>query len=167
VKVILTEEIAKLGGANEIVEVREGYARNFLLPRSLALPATKSAMANLNNLRSITEARLARQRGAAEEIGAKLAGVTVVMPAKVGTGGKLYGSISAADIAEQLQKSTGVEIDKKLVGLDDHIRAAGVYTVTINLHRDVKPQVQVQVGDAPAVAPEAGAQDAAAEVAAA
>jgi large subunit ribosomal protein L9 len=149
VKVILTDDIEKLGGSNELVEVAEGYARNYLFPRSLAVPATKSALANLENMRKITERRNARLKGAAEELAASLAGKTVKIPAKAGTGGKIYGSVSANDIAKQLHADFGIELDKKQISLHDAIRAIGLYAVTLNLHRDVKPTLTVQVGDAP------------------
>lgn len=148
-KVILTDDIEKLGGSNELVDVAEGYARNYLFPRSLAVPATKSALANLENMRKITERRNARLKGAAEELAAQFAGKTVKLAAKAGTGGKIYGSITANDIAKQIQADLGIELDKKQVLLDDAIRAIGLYGVVLNLHRDVKPTLTVQVGDAP------------------
>ena len=148
-KVILTEDVEQLGQLHEVVEVANGYARNFLLPRSLAIPATPSAMSNLDNMKRVGERRLARQKVAADELAGKLSGQTIVMDAKVGAGGRLYGSISAADIAEQVQKTLGVELDKKTVQLGDTIRQTGLYQVPVKLHRDVQVTLPVQVGDAP------------------
>ncbi len=164
-KVILTDDVEKLGGSNEVVDVAEGYARNYLLPRSLAIPATKSALANLDNMKRVAERRQARLRNAAQTEAAKLEGQTLVLTANIGSGGRLYGSIGTADIAAALKDQLGVEIDRKQVLLGDPIRSTGLYPVPVALHRDVKVQVLVQVGD---VAPEpAAAGDTATEGAAA
>ena len=149
-KVILTEEVEKLGGAHEVVEVADGYARNFLMPRSLAVPATKSAMSNLENTRRVAERRMVRQKGEAEQTATKLNGKTVVVPARVGTGGRLYGSIGTADIAQETTKALGVALDRKQIVLPEPIRNAGLYLVSLKLHRDVTAHITVQVGDAPA-----------------
>ena len=149
-KVILTDDVAKLGTLNEVVEVADGYARNFLLPRSLAVPATKSAIANLDNTKRVSDRRQTRLRGLAEGVAATLSGKTVVMDAKVGSAGRLFGSISTADVAKQIKTSLGVELDKKQIELGEAIRSTGLYSVPINLHRDVKVSLLVQVGDAPA-----------------
>jgi large subunit ribosomal protein L9 len=148
-KVILTADVEKLGDSHEVVEVSDGYARNFLLPRSLAVPATKSAMSNLDNERRVGERRQARLKTAADAVVAQLTGKTVVVEARIGSGGRLYGSISNGDIADQVQKSFGVELDKKTVLLDEPIRQTGLYNVPVKLHRDVKFNLPVQIGDAP------------------
>jgi len=148
-KVILTEDIEKLGELHEIVEVAAGYARNFLLPRSLAIPATPSALSNLDNMKRVGERRSARQKAAAESLAIQFKGQTIVMDVKVGTGGRLFGSVSNGDIAAQVQKSLGIELDRKIVQLADPIRETGLYTVPVKLHRDVVIQLPVQVGDAP------------------
>lgn len=152
-KVILTDEVEKLGGANEVVEVADGYARNFLLPRGLAMPATRSAMANLDNLKRVHERREDKRRTAAQEQIAQLEGKTLVMPAKSGAQGRLFGSIGTADIADELKKQFGIEVDRKQVVLEDAIRTVGVYQVPLSLHRDVPFELSVQVGDVPAQAP--------------
>lgn len=149
-KVILTEDVEKLGATHEIVEVADGYARNYLLPRSLAVPATHSAVANLENTKRVHERRQTRLRAGAEEKAGQLQGKTVVMPARIGSAGRLYGSIGTADIVEQLKSQLGVEVERRQVQLGEPIRNAGVHTVSIALHRDVKVDLNVQVGDAPA-----------------
>lgn len=149
-KVILTEDVAKLGGAHEVVDVAEGFARNYLMPRSLAVSATKSALANLDNERRIAERRSVRQRGEAEKVAAQLNGKVLLIPARIGTGGRLYGSIGTADIAQATQKSFGVELERKQIVLPDAIRNAGLYLVSLRLHRDVTAHITVQVGEAPA-----------------
>jgi large subunit ribosomal protein L9 len=148
-KVILTQDVEKLGAAHEVVNVADGFARNYLLPRSMAVVATKSAVSNLDNTKRVDERRQNRLRGAAATEAAKLEGQTIVMPARVGTNGRLYGSIGAMDIAAQLKENLGVEIDRKQIHLDEPIRSTGVYSVPVVLHRDVTVNVSVQVGDAP------------------
>src|SRR5687768_12680439 len=97
-KVILTQDVEKLGAAHELVNVADGFARNYLLPRAMAVVATKSAIANLDNNKRVDERRQNRLRGAAETQAAQLEGQTVVMPARIGSNGRLYGSIGAIDI---------------------------------------------------------------------
>ena len=149
--VILLEDVEKLGASHEIVDVADGYARNFLLPRGLATPATKSAMANLENERKVSERRIQRMRAGAEEQAKQLDGKTLVLDAKIGTGGRLYGSIGNADIAAEIKKVLGVELERKQVILPEAIRNAGLHIVPLNLHRDVKASITIQIGDAPAV----------------
>jgi large subunit ribosomal protein L9 len=146
-KVILTQEIEKLGGSHEIVEVSEGYARNYLLPRSLAVPATKSALANLDNEKRVHERRITRLRGAAEEQAKVFDGKPLVIEARTGENGRLFGSVTNADVASALKEQYGIEIDRKLIHLDESIRSAGEYSIPIALHRDVKPTVTLRVGD--------------------
>jgi large subunit ribosomal protein L9 len=146
-KVILTQDVEKLGDSHDLVEVAEGYARNYLLPRSLALPATKSALANLDNMKRVSERRIARLRGAAEEQAKQLEGKTVVIEARTGENGRLFGSVTTADIAAALKEQFGIEIDRKQIQLEESIRSAGEYSVPIALHRDVKPGIALRVGD--------------------
>jgi len=155
-KVILTQDVENLGGPHDVVEVADGYARNYLLPRSLAMPATKSAVANLDNMKRVEERRQNRMRGAADEQARKLEGKTLVMPARVGAAGRLYGSIGTADIVQQIKAQFGLELDRKQVLLSEPIRTTGMYPVPVALHREMKIQVMVQVGDAPAETPSAG-----------
>lgn len=150
-KVILLSDVEKLGSSHDIVEVADGFARNFLVPRGLAMSATKSAMSQLENMKRVDDRRQNRARGAAQELSSKIEGKTIVMPANVGTGGRLYGSIGAADIAEQMQSQLGVEVDRKLVQIPEAIREVGVFQVPVALHRDVKVTITVQVGDLAAI----------------
>ena len=149
-KVILIEDVENLGGSNEVVEVADGYARNFLLPRQLAMPATKSAIANLDNMRRTSVRRQDRLRGAADEQARKLESQTLVIPARVGSAGRLYGSIGTADVVKQLTDDFGIELVRKQVLLSEPIRTSGLHPVPLVLHRDVRIQLMVQVGDAPA-----------------
>ena len=146
-QVILTQEVEKLGAAHEVVEVAEGYARNYLMPRSLAVPATKSAMANLDNTRRIADRRESRLRGGAEEQAKLFDGKAVTIEARTGENGRLFGSVTNADVATALKEQFGVEIDRKQIHLDESIRSAGEYSVPVVLHRDVRPTVTLRVGD--------------------
>lgn len=150
-KVILLADVEKLGASHDVVEVADGFARNFLLPRGLAMGANKSAMSQLENMKRVDDRRQNRARGAAQELSAKIEGKTIIMPANVGTGGRLYGSIGAADISEQLQSQLGVEVDRRMVQIPEAIREVGVYQVPVALHRDVKVSLTVQVGDNAAI----------------
>jgi large subunit ribosomal protein L9 len=146
-KVILTQDVENLGATHEIVEVADGYARNYLVPRGLAISANKSAMANLDNMKKVEERRQSRLRGAAQLIADKIAGQTLVVEANTGKEGRLYGSITPADIAEALNAQFGTEVDRRQVILPDTIRMAGIHNVPVHLHKDVKIEVAVQVGD--------------------
>ncbi len=159
-KVILTEDVEKLGAPHEVVEVADGYARNFLLPRSLAVPATKSAMSNLENMKRVGERRQTRMRGAAETQAQQLTGKTLVMPARIGSAGRIYGSIGSADIISQIKSELGIELERKQVLLPEPIRTTGLHPVSLALHRDVKVELTVQVGDAPAATPDEATADA-------
>ena len=141
-----------------MVEVADGYARNYLMPRSLAVPATRSALSNLDNMKRVDERRQNRLRGGAEEKARQLEGQTVVIPARIGTSGRLYGSVGSADIASQLKSSLGIELDRRQILLSEPIRSAGTYPVPVVLHRDVKAQIMVQIGDAPAASQAAASQ---------
>jgi large subunit ribosomal protein L9 len=150
-KVILTKDVEKLGNATDVVEVADGYARNYLLPRSLASAATKSALANIENLKKQDERRQGKLRVAAQEKAAGIQGQTLLFEdANVGTGGRLYGSIGSHDIADALLAQFGVEVDRHMVLLNEGIRAEGFYTVPVKLHRDVVVSMAVKVGN-PAV----------------
>ena len=156
-KVILTQDVEKLGHAMDVVTVADGFARNYLFPRSMAMSATKSAMASLDNMKAVEERRQAKLKTGAQELATKI-GDTVHFPdANVGEGGKLYGAITAANIAEQLHKQYGVEVERKFVLLQDPIRAEGFYDVPLRLHRDVSKTVRVKVGNPTEAAPSAPA----------
>ena len=145
-KVILTQDVEKLGLTHEVVEVADGYARNYLEPRGLAITANKSAMANLDNLKKIEGRRQNRLRTAAQIEADKISG-TLILEANTGKEGRLYGSITNADIADAIGKQFGVEIDRRQVTLTDSIRMAGIHTIPVLLHKDVKVDLAVQVGD--------------------
>lgn len=164
-KVILTQDVEKLGHAMDVVEVADGFARNYLLPRSLAMSATKSAMSSLENLRKIEEKTQAKLKTGAEVVASKLAGETVMFADEnVGAGGRLFGAVTGANIANAIKTQFGVEVDRKNVLLEEPLRAEGFYYVPLKLHRDITIEQRVQVGN-PAPEEEPVAAPAEAEVA--
>ena len=126
-KVILLQDVEKLGAPHEVVDVADGYARNFLVPRGLATVATPSAMSQLGNMKKVDDRRQNRLRGAAQEKAKSIEGKTLEMPANIGTNGRLFGSVGASDIAQQIQAQLGTEIDRKLIQLPEAIREVRIY----------------------------------------
>jgi large subunit ribosomal protein L9 len=144
-EVILRDHVENLGQRGEIVKVADGYARNFLLPRKLALPATDANRKWVERERKLAEVREAEDRGAAEGIAARLAALDLSINRKVGENNQLYGSVTNADIAELLAKK-GFEIDRRKILLPDPIKTLGENIVPVKLHRDVTAQLRVVVG---------------------
>jgi len=145
-KVILTQDVEKLGASHEVVDVNEGYARNYLVPRRLAVIATKSALANIDDMKRTEDRRQARLRGEAETVAAKLQEQPLVIEAKTGEAGRLFGSVGTADIAGRIKEVFDIAIDRRQIQLDDSIRSAGEYTVPVKLHKDVQAELKLQVG---------------------
>lgn len=145
-KVILKEDIASLGQEGDIAEVARGYARNYLLPKGLAVEANKSNLKQLEQKRKALEKRTAEKKMLAEEEAKKLEGKTVSILAKVGAGGKLYGSVTAKDVAEALKEQLKLDIDKKSIVLGESIKSLGAHAVSIKIHPDVAVSLQVEVG---------------------
>ena len=143
-EVILREAVQHLGAAGDVVKVKDGYARNYLLPNGLAYPATE---ANKKKI-AFEAARIARQRaaekGAAETEATRLADVRLSFAVKVGEEEKLYGSVTASDIQRKLEE-LGIHVDKRKVDLPEPIRELGEFRVGIKLHPDVRPEIQVSV----------------------
>ena len=152
-EVILREHVDNLGKRGEIVKVADGYARNFLLPRKLALPATEGNRKHVERERKIVEAREAAEKVQAEAIAARLAMIDITILRRVGDTDQLYGSVTAADIAEFL-KGKGFEIDRRKLILPEPIKAIGEQVVPLKLHREVTVPLKVVVaregGDAQA-----------------
>jgi large subunit ribosomal protein L9 len=146
-EVILRDHVENLGRRGEIVKVADGYARNFLLPRNLALPATEGNKKRVTRERKIAETREAEERQSAEAIATRLTALDLTIPRKVGENDQLYGSVTNADIADLL-KEKGFEIDRRKILLADPIKALGENTVPVKLHRDVTAQVRVTVSKA-------------------
>jgi large subunit ribosomal protein L9 len=143
-EVILRQSIDNLGHPGEIVKVSPGFARNYLLPRGLAYEATPGNRKRIEQERSRLEAAENARREAAQETAAKLEQVSLTFSARVGEEGKLFGSVTAADIAQQLE-AQGLHVEKRLIDLHEPIRALGVYRVPVRLHADVKPELKIWV----------------------
>ncbi len=144
IEVILREDVKSLGRAGEMVRVRPGYARNYLLPKGLAYPATEG---NKKRVAAETRAlgvRLAAQRGDAERLAEALREVTLTLPGKVGEGERLFGSITAQDVANALAER-GFDVDKRKVDLDHPIKTLGDHAVAIKLHPEVQAELRVTV----------------------
>lgn len=143
-EVILREHVETLGRRGDIVKVAEGYARNYLLPRKLALPVTDNNKRQIERERKLAEARDMEEKGAAEAIATRLAQLEVEIPRRVGEHETLYGSVTTADIAQAL-KDKGFDIDKRRIALAEPLKAIGETTVPVKIHRDVTAQVKVKV----------------------
>ncbi|MBP2642382.1 MAG: ribosomal protein [Firmicutes bacterium] len=144
-KVILQQEIKKMGKKGDILEVSEGYARNYLLPKKMAIEATAS---NVNTAKQQKDAEIhkaSRMLDEAKVYAAQIGKLSVTVAVKTGEGGKLFGSVTSKDIADALKAEHGVELDKRKIDLSDAIKALGTYPVTVKLHPEITAQIQVKV----------------------
>lgn len=144
-KVILLEDVKGKGKKGQIVEVSEGYGRNFLLPKKLAEIATES---NINEAKQAANSQAHKAQKELDEaklLAAQLKDVVVTIPVKVGGDGKLFGTVTTQDVADQLQKKNGFEIKKQKIDMKDHIKSLGSYEATLKIHTDVSAKIQVQV----------------------
>ncbi|MBT8212772.1 MAG: 50S ribosomal protein L9 [Acidimicrobiia bacterium] len=144
-KLILIKEVDSLGKRGDIVDVADGYARNFLLPRSLAVKATPGALEQAESMRQARIETEQRALEAAQQLSQSLVGSRVVVAARSGDEGKLFGSIGAGDIAEAIKKFTGHEVDRKIVVVPSPIREIGLHEVTLRPHTEVEFQVTLDV----------------------
>ena len=142
--VILREDVDKLGRRGDVVKVAEGFGRNFLLPRGLAMAVTDANKAMIGKERKAHEARLAKEKAECESLAQRIAGLRFVAPRKVGENDVLYGSVTSGDVAEFL-KGKGIEIDKRKVQLEDPIKKLGDHEVKIKLHPEVVATLKVLV----------------------
>jgi large subunit ribosomal protein L9 len=144
-RIVLREDVDTLGRKGDLVEVADGYARNYLVPKGLAMKATKGVVAQAESMRRSREVKETRDRDAAQALAAQLGSRALEIKVRAGEGGKLFGSVTAADIAEALQAQTGVEVDRRKVDLAEPIRELGDADVTVKLHTDVSVGVVVHV----------------------
>ena len=143
-KIILRADVEKLGYLGDVVDVRAGYGRNFLLPKGLAMPATPGNMKVFEAERKKLEARMAELRQQAASLGERIQAAEVVIPMRVGENNKLYGSVTAHSIGEALD-ALGLEVDRRRILLDSSIRSLGTHTVRVRLHADVVVDLSVTV----------------------
>ena len=142
--VILREDIDKLGARGQVVQVASGYARNFLLPKRLAVAATEANKKIVEQERQSHLRKEAKQKNEAEDLGKMMAGVTVTISQKAGDADQLFGSVTSKDVAEALEKK-GFTIDRRKIQLDEPIKQLGEHKVVVRLHRDVTAEVTVNV----------------------
>ncbi len=143
-EVILRQHVDKLGNRGEIVKVAAGYARNYLLPRKLALPVTEGNKRHVERERKLMDQHEAEERSQAEAIAARLAAVDITIARRVGDTAQLYGSVTAADIADFI-KNKGFEIDRRKLILPEALKALGQFDVPLKLHREVTVSLKVKV----------------------
>lgn len=144
-EILLLSDVENLGKAGDVVKVADGYARNYLLPKDLAAPVSQHALRRLEKLRKEREELSRIQKAEAQDKAGKLANASVTIRAKTVDGTRLYGSISAADIAAALEKDTKVALDKAQVALDEPLKETGTFDIAIKLHADVSVTVKVWV----------------------
>jgi large subunit ribosomal protein L9 len=143
-QVILRDRLENLGNAGDIVQVKPGYARNYLIPKGLAYEATDANLKRIDRERSQVARRAGEQLQEARQRAGAIEGISITFNVRAGEEGRLFGSITSADIAERLVEQ-GVEIDRKQIQLDDPIKSLGVFSVPVRLHADVRPEVKVWV----------------------
>lgn len=143
-EVILKEDVANLGHRGDVVKVADGYGRNFLLPRKLALQATVANKAVIDQMKAAAARRSATEKVQAEELLAKLEPVLLTFTRKSGENGHLFGSVTSSDIASELE-ARGFEIDRRKIVLNEPLKALGNYDVPVKLHREVTAQLKVKV----------------------
>lgn len=144
-KLILIEDVQGTGKKGDTVTVRDGYGRNFLVPRGLAVPATEGNVVRFENIVRSVSNRKARDLQTASELKAKLEEATLTIKKKAGEDGRLFGSVTHKDIVEAVKAVSGVEVDKKLVRLEEPIKTTGSHTVVIHLQPDVNAEVKIEV----------------------
>jgi large subunit ribosomal protein L9 len=144
-KVVLRDDVEKLGLKGDLVDVADGYARNFLVPRGLAIRAEAGVVRQAEAMRRNRSAREQRDRESAQAVADRLGGRTLSIPARSGEGGKLFGSITAADIVAAVQEQLGVEIDRRRLSLDEPLKELGTVELPVRLHADVVATLNVDV----------------------
>jgi large subunit ribosomal protein L9 len=144
-KIILQKSVDRLGDPGDVADVADGYARNYLIPRGLAVKAEKGTVRHAESLKRAHEVRTSAQKGDFEALAARIIQAPVVVTARAGEEGKLFGSVTAADIAEALSAQVNVPIGRRDVHLDEPIRSVGTHEVTVHLHPEVDPVITVDV----------------------
>jgi large subunit ribosomal protein L9 len=143
-KLILTQEVGGLGGAGDIVEVKDGYGRNFLIPRGFAIRWTKGGERTIESIKAARSTREVRDLDHAQEIKARLEGTTFQLPVRAGSGGRLFGAVTVGDIAGAISEA-GAPVDKRKIIVGNPIKSLGTHQVTVKVHDDVDATVNVNV----------------------
>jgi large subunit ribosomal protein L9 len=144
-KLILTQEVSGLGGPGDVVEVKDGYGRNFLVPRGAAIRWTRGGEKQVSSIKRGREVREVRDVGHAQEIKGSLEDLTVTLPVRAGTGGRLFGAVTVADVVAAVRQAGGPELDKRKVEVGQPIKTVGAHQVTVRLHPEVAATVSVEV----------------------
>lgn len=143
-KVVLIKELEGYGGFGDVISVKDGFARNYLIPRGIALPATEGNLNHVNNILSQRARKLQKEKEKAQALAKKLSGLVLEIVRQVGEKGKLFGSVTSQDIAQALQEK-GFDVDRKKVMLKNPIKDIGIYTITLRLHPEVSVDIKVDV----------------------
>jgi len=145
-KLILTAEVPNLGGPGDIVEVKDGYGRNLLLPRRLAIPATRGAEKQVASIQRAQKVRQIKDLGHAKEVAGQLAALSVTIKSKsAGDTGRLFGSVTTGDVVDAIRAAGGPAIDRRSVEIDGQIKTTGTHTVSVRLHPEVTADLSVEV----------------------
>lgn len=144
-KIILQKPVDKLGVPGDVVEVADGYARNYLMPRGLAVKATKGGVKHVDSLQRAHTVRVNEEKAEAEQLAQRLIATPVQVTAHAGDEGKLFGSVTPSDVAEAIERQLGVRIDRHDVHLDNPIRSVGTHEVRVHLFAEVDPVISVEV----------------------
>jgi large subunit ribosomal protein L9 len=144
VKLILRADVERVGKKGDVIDVADGYARNFLLPKGLALKASPGAASQASAMRRARDIKDAKEREAGEQIARQLVPAVIKIPARAGSEGRLFGSITAADVVQAVKEQTGIELDRRRLHLDEPIKTLGVHEVPVRLHADVQFRVTVE-----------------------
>jgi large subunit ribosomal protein L9 len=145
VKVILRADVANVGKKGDIIDVSAGFARNYLVPKGMALKATEGNVQQAASMRRARDVRDAKDRGAAEEVASALVPKVITVKAKAGAEGRLFGSVTTTDVATAVQEQTGIEIDRRKLHLDEPIKSVGTHLIPTRLHPDVEFAITVEV----------------------
>jgi len=144
-KIILTSEVTGLGAPGDIVEVKDGYGRNYLLPQGFAIPWTKGGEKQVTSIKRARSAREIRDLGHANEVRAQLESLTVSLRARAGTGGRLFGSVTPTEVADAVKAAGGPELDRRRIELPGHIKSLGQYQISVRLHPEVTAKFGLNV----------------------
>jgi large subunit ribosomal protein L9 len=144
-RIVLRTDLANLGKRGDICDVSDGYARNYLLPKGHAIIASQGVEAQAGSMRRSRDLRDAKDREAAETVARKLVAAVIRIPARAGAEGRLFGSVTAHDVAQAVAEQTGVELDRRRLRLEEPIKSLGTHEVPVKLHSDVEFRVTVEV----------------------
>jgi large subunit ribosomal protein L9 len=144
-KVVLRDDVENVGRKGDLIEVTDGFARNYLVPRGLAMKATKGVVQQAEAMRRNREARDAREREAAQALADQLAGQRIELRARAGEGGRLFGSVTSADVVDAVRTQTGVALDRRKTQLTDPLKELGPVEIPVRLHSDVEVTLTVDV----------------------